>query len=304
MNYLPDNITSYLPYNITDFQTTTLQLSGSYSSQTVAHAGYVVAIAVAIAAILYQVDFKTFFKDFTFWKRVSFFYIPLNVLIGSVIMVFCRMIYWAWMSSSILVVPYENITNTLFYTNLSYTPSFLIQNYTTSEFFNLNQTSIASRVCLFTYHSINNYFLVALCFGLILFVAIISADIVYSRPYSSITPLEYNIVHASKQEEVDDNHNKGYEYIFSIGPKKYFRQKKKEKIPNFLSRSLVWVGILLGLLIISNYFTITFNLDFYQATEIFVTGIILIIVGIIGINFGEKIKNNVNKLLACAPKHN
>ncbi len=114
----------------TDFQTIVLSLLDGYSSQTIAHVGYIVGLTIGIAAILYQVKFKDFFKDYQFWKRILFFYTPLSMLTGSIFFVGLRLQFWSWLTTTVLRVPYGEISNKLANSiDPFYTPVWAIQDY-------------------------------------------------------------------------------------------------------------------------------------------------------------------------------
>ena len=79
----------------------------SYNSQTIAHAGYLIVIAVGISAILYQGHLRTFFNNR--WKnRVLYLYSLLSLLLGTTVYLILRIIFWAWMSSEVITVPYNS----------------------------------------------------------------------------------------------------------------------------------------------------------------------------------------------------
>jgi hypothetical protein len=103
-----------------DFNNLITSLMSSYNSQTTAHAGYIIALTVGIAAILYQIKLKDFLK-FRLRQRMFLFYFPLSILIGAIIFVILRIIFWAWMSSEVVTVP-NNIPGDVT------TPLYLVQN--------------------------------------------------------------------------------------------------------------------------------------------------------------------------------
>lgn len=74
----------------------------NYNSQTTAHVGYIIALTVGIAAILYQIKITEFFKR-NVWIRMAF-YVPLSALFGAIVFCILRIIFWAWMSSEVLTV--------------------------------------------------------------------------------------------------------------------------------------------------------------------------------------------------------
>lgn len=151
--------------NATDFENLKLALMNSYSSQTIAHVGYIIGLAVGIAAILYQVDFKNFSKDFVRWKRILFFYIPLGLLSGMMVFMVFREIYWSWMSGEVLRVPYSDISNLLATsTDPTYTPAFAIQSYCTTHYPSVG--GLSSFVFSLYYNSLNMYIVLIVLFSL------------------------------------------------------------------------------------------------------------------------------------------
>ncbi len=113
--------------NQTDFNNLITSLMTNYTSQTTAHAGYLIALAVGIGAIFYQADFKTFFT-YRLRKRGLIFYFPVGILAGTIIYFILRTIFWAWMSSEIVTIP-NNIPPANATTPLGYIQSTLVTNY-------------------------------------------------------------------------------------------------------------------------------------------------------------------------------
>lgn len=74
----------------------------NYNTQTTAHVGYIIALAVGIAAILYQIKISGFFKNKLLVRMA--FYIPLSALFGANVFCLLRISFWAWMSSAVLSV--------------------------------------------------------------------------------------------------------------------------------------------------------------------------------------------------------
>jgi len=74
----------------------------NYNAQTTAHVGYIIALSVGIAAILYQIKIGKFIKN-NFLIRLAF-YVPLSALFGAIVFSVLRLLFWAWMSSAVLGV--------------------------------------------------------------------------------------------------------------------------------------------------------------------------------------------------------
>jgi len=110
-----------------DFNNMISTLISYYNSQTTAHAGYTIALAVGVAAILYQLKLTTFF-GYRFRRRMFFFYVPLSVLFGAIIFVILRIVFWAWMSSEVLKVSSNLVQNST--TPFNTIQVYLIGNYT------------------------------------------------------------------------------------------------------------------------------------------------------------------------------
>jgi hypothetical protein len=157
------------------FQDITIQLANVYSSQTIAHAGYILGLLGGIAALLSQINIVNFFQDNpNFWKRIGYYSI-LSLFLGTIGFLVCRLIFWAWMSSTVIGVPYDVISNVT--STNSTTPAFAIQNYTVHSF--MNQTangSFSSQVFNYTYNSLNNYGVIIAIFTAYCLIVFIYVD--------------------------------------------------------------------------------------------------------------------------------
>jgi hypothetical protein len=170
-----------------DFQNIILSLMDTYNSQTVAHAGYIVGLGIGVAAIITQINFRSFFEDYDkIWKRSLFLYLPLSFFSGTIIFIALRLIFWAWMSSAVLGTPYEIINSTL--TNATYTPAFAIQNYTITTFMNLSNVSLSSQVYCWTYNSLDMYIYLIIGFSIFIFSASLIIDVLGSLLTKWIRP--------------------------------------------------------------------------------------------------------------------
>ena len=101
------------PLNTTEFENLRGTLVATYNAQTTAHAAIIVALLVGVAAVLYSVDFRTFFEDYGRWGRSILFYFPLSLLFSGILYIFCKFYFWATMSSVVLQVPISQVQTLL-----------------------------------------------------------------------------------------------------------------------------------------------------------------------------------------------
>jgi len=92
------------------FDTLITPLLNTYNSQTTAHAGFLIALAVGAATIFFQRDFMALFAN-KWRKRFVFLYLPLGIVSGLSIYFILRTIYWSWMGSQVLAIPNSVISN-------------------------------------------------------------------------------------------------------------------------------------------------------------------------------------------------
>jgi hypothetical protein len=96
-----------------DFENLRLALLSTYNQQTLAHAGYVISIGVALATLFWtyfakEDDIRNFHNK-ELWQKVTL-YLASGFLV--VLFFYClyRLVFWAWMSSAVLGVTQEQIT--------------------------------------------------------------------------------------------------------------------------------------------------------------------------------------------------
>lgn len=122
----------------------------TYSAQTTAHVGYVLALAVGIVAIIYQLKHESFFDGHRL-KRWIFYYLPLSLLVASLVYVGFRIIFWAWMSSAVLGVTQDQAIGV---TTIAGIQSHLLTSFSensglTSFFYSLDQNRFGSSLFIF-----------------------------------------------------------------------------------------------------------------------------------------------------------
>ena len=163
--------------NATDFENLRIALMGNYNSQSTAHVGYIIALAVGVAAVLYQIDFKTFVNDYSRLKRSLFFYLPISALFGSMVYVFFRLLFWAWMSGEVLRVPISEVSKQLSMNanDNTYTAIWGIQDYCSKAYLNVGGWS--SSVYAFYKEALSASILLIILFSFLTFVAISTIDI-------------------------------------------------------------------------------------------------------------------------------
>ena len=160
-----------------EFETLRSTLVSTYNLQTTAHVGYIIAFAVGIAAVLYQINFNTFSTDYPLKKqRIIFFYAPISALLGGIIYLFSRVIFWAYMSTVVLRVPITQVALSLadHANDPSWTEIWAIQ-YNCSQAF-IGTHGLSSIIYSFSSGSLLNSFLVFLLFSIIIFVIFVSLD--------------------------------------------------------------------------------------------------------------------------------
>jgi hypothetical protein len=147
----------------------------TYSSQTVAHVGALIALFVGVGALLYQLDFNTFF-GLSRIKRSLFFYFPFSLLLGIIAYVFFRLIFWAWMSSEVLGVSQSMALNLMSqHPNVpSFTMIAAIQQYCISEYTNV--PSWSSYFYTFCSHGLDYSILLIIIFAIPILVTAIVID--------------------------------------------------------------------------------------------------------------------------------
>jgi len=90
-----------------DFDSLKTALLSYYNSQTTAHAAYIIALAVGLFAVLYQQNFVGFFTKNNWLRRVLILYLPISVILSAIVFFIFRIIFWAWMSSAVLGVTFN-----------------------------------------------------------------------------------------------------------------------------------------------------------------------------------------------------
>ena len=91
----------------TDFETIRIALMQSYNSQAITHVGYVVALVVAILP-LFNLLISGKFLSFGIRRRFLF-YFSTSVLINLIVYFICRISFWSWLGSVVLVVTPEQV---------------------------------------------------------------------------------------------------------------------------------------------------------------------------------------------------
>ncbi len=174
-----------------EFETLRSTLVSTYNSQTTAHVGYIIAFAIGIAAILYQIDFKTFFKDYPSKKqRYPLFYVPLSGLIGGIVFLFYRVIFWAYMSTYVLRVPATQVAALLaaYASDPTVTEIYAIQLSCTQKF--VGTHSLASTFYSFASNSLLDSTLLFLGFSIIAFLITLLLDYILYKKKD--TPVKKN----------------------------------------------------------------------------------------------------------------
>jgi hypothetical protein len=89
-----------------NFEKLRIALMNHYNTQTLAHAGYIVALMVGIVTLFSRIDT---FMDFSRIGIAAQFlcYAVVSVLLSLIIYVAFRILFWAWMSTNVLAVTKE-----------------------------------------------------------------------------------------------------------------------------------------------------------------------------------------------------
>jgi hypothetical protein len=90
--------------NQTDFENYRIALLNNYSAQATEHVTLIISLVVALAAIIFQLKFATFFTNNSKWRRIVIYYIPIALLLSAIFYCIYRIIYWASLSSIVLTI--------------------------------------------------------------------------------------------------------------------------------------------------------------------------------------------------------
>ena len=90
--------------NQTDFENYRIALLNNYSAQATEHVALIISLVVALAVIIFQLKFATFFADNSKRRRIVVYYIPIALLLSAIFYCIYRMIYWASLSSMVLTI--------------------------------------------------------------------------------------------------------------------------------------------------------------------------------------------------------
>ena len=78
----------------------------TYSSQVISHAGYFIALAIGVASIFLN---KAIFGFF--WKYKLSFCAIIIILANVALFLVNRIVYWAWMESTVLTITYGHVSS-------------------------------------------------------------------------------------------------------------------------------------------------------------------------------------------------
>jgi hypothetical protein len=111
-----------------NFEKVRIALMNHYNTQTLAHAGYIVALTVGIVTLFSRID--AFMEFFEMGVASQFLcYAIVSILLSLIIYVAFRIVFWAWMGSVILTVTKEMADSTNGLTEI-----YRIQNYLKKKF--------------------------------------------------------------------------------------------------------------------------------------------------------------------------
>lgn len=98
--------------DLSSFEENRASLIDTYNSQTLAHAGYLVTVTLAIAALFVTIPSETKLTKIFGKNSRPIVFLTFLSLITIFIFILYRLIFWSWMSSAVLgVTPQESLTH-------------------------------------------------------------------------------------------------------------------------------------------------------------------------------------------------
>jgi hypothetical protein len=95
---------------VSDFESLRIALMNTYNNQALTHAGYIIALVIALFTLVSSETIKDYYNQGKF-KRFSVHFIFSSVT-GFIIYFISKIVYWSWLGSETLTVTMENAAST------------------------------------------------------------------------------------------------------------------------------------------------------------------------------------------------